>query len=74
MLDDVTRKMGGAFVSVADLDKIEAEVKRLRVERDELLEALEAAVECLANNGFGKAFVLDLIATVLAKSKGETDE
>jgi len=47
---------------------------RLIAAAPEMLEALEAAVECLANNGFGKAFVLDLIATVLAKSKGETDE
>lgn len=46
---------------------------RLLAAAPEMFEALEAADECLANNGFGKPYVADLIAAVLAKAKGETD-
>ena len=73
MLDDVTRKMGGAFLSTADLDKIESEVKRLRVERAALLEALEGLYAKTKNDH--QIMGLNTAAReAIQKAKGESDE
>ena len=39
--------------------------------KEEMLEALELALECLENNGFGKSYVEDIVKTVLRKARGE---
>ena len=73
MLDDVTRKMGGAFLSTADLDKIESEVKRLREQRDALLEALEG-LYAKTKNDHQRMGLNTAAHAAIAKAKGESHE
>lgn len=45
---------------------------RLIAAAPDMYEAAEAALECLESNGFGKAYVEDLLRTALRKARGES--
>lgn len=47
---------------------------RLIAAAPELLEALETTLECLNENGFGKAYAQDLARAAITKVRGENNE
>ena len=63
------KPQGGVSIDNAIIKAIAA----LMSERDRYREDLEAALECLENNGFGKAYVIDIIRDSLRGEEVEND-